>query len=105
MVFDHDEGPSVRGQISAKEKRLRETRFRCPPGTSVIVFPSPPTITESWSSLLSVSCSYQGPHQGMPLPNVCPPIKGPSSDKQDKQVQFLAGLIKGLNVNPMANFK
>lgn len=34
-----------------------------------------------------------------------PPIKGPSSDKQDKEVQFLAGLIKGLNVNPMANFK
>lgn len=34
-----------------------------------------------------------------------PPIKGPSSDKQDKQVQFLAGLIKGLSVNPMANFK
>lgn len=76
VVFDHDEGPSVWGQISARGKRLRETRFRCPQGTSVIVFPSPPTITESWSSLLSVSCSYQGPHQGMPLPNVCPPLRG-----------------------------
>lgn len=93
------------GPDSVGGKRQRKTRFRCPGATSAIVFPSPPTITRSWSSLLSVSCSYQGPHQGMPLPNVCPPIKGPSSDKQDKQVKFLAGLIKGLNVNPMANFK
>lgn len=44
----------------------------------------------------------------MPLPNACthpPPIKGPSLDKQNKQVQFLVRLIKGLAVNPMANFK
>lgn len=76
VLFDDDEGPSVWGQISVGEKRLRETRFRCPGATSVIVFPSPPTITGSWSSLLSVSCSHQGPHQGMPLPNVCPPLRG-----------------------------
>lgn len=76
VLFDDDEGPSVRGQISVGGTRLRETRFRCPWATSVIVFPSPPTITELWSSLLSVSCSYQGPHQGIPLLNVCPPLRG-----------------------------
>ncbi|MEQ2173570.1 hypothetical protein GOODEAATRI_033378 [Goodea atripinnis] len=86
-------------------KGVREMRFRWPRVTSVIVSLSPPTITRSWFALPSVSCSYQGPHQGMPLPIVCPPIKEPSSDKEDKQFQFLAGLIKGLSVNPMANFK
>lgn len=55
---------------------LRKTRFKCPWATSVIVFPSPPTITELWSSLVSVSCSHQGPHQGMPLLNVCPTLRG-----------------------------
>lgn len=80
-------------------------RFRWPQVTSAIVSPSPTIITGSQISLPSVSCSYQGPHQGMPLPIVCPLVKEPSSDKEDKQFQFLAGLIKELCVNPMANFK
>lgn len=52
--------------------------------------------------VLSSLCpaAHQGPHQGMPLPNIGPPIRGPSSDKQDKQVQFLAGLIKDSMLSP-----
>lgn len=106
MLSDDDEGPSVWGQISVGGKREAE-RDKVQMPLSHICNRLSFTSDHYRALVLSSLCVLQlsGPTSRHAPAKCMPPIKGPSSDKQDKQVQFLAGLIKGLNVNPMANFK
>lgn len=80
-----DEGdyePSVQGQIKCLRERGSEKDKRpklAPPtlrATSVIVFPSPPTIMEPWSSLLCVLQHIKAHIKAMPFPNIGPPLGG-----------------------------
>lgn len=62
-----------------------------------------PFTSDNYGALvLSSLCpaAHQGPHQGNAPAKYRSPIRRPSSDKQDKQVQFLAGQIKDWMQSP-----
>lgn len=77
-----DYEPSVQGQIKSLKERgsEKDKRPKPPPptlyATSVIVFPSPLTIMEPWSSLLCVLQHIKAHIKAMPLPNIGPPLGG-----------------------------
>lgn len=81
----------------------RQTAQTTTPHTLCHICNRLPFTSDDYGALvLSSLCpaAHQGPHQGNAPAKYRSPIRRPSSDKQDKQVQFLAGLIKDSTQTP-----